>query len=69
MIETLIYLLVVLLVAAVFYWAVTRILSVLPVPEPFRTIILVVFVVIVLLIVLNLFMPFATLGGPHRLGW
>jgi hypothetical protein len=66
MILLLIHLLLVLLVAAVLYWAVTKVLGVLPVPEPFRTIVLVIFVLIVLLIVIDIFVPFA---GGQRLLW
>ena len=66
MIGTLVYLILVLAIFAVLFWAVSKILGVLPIEEPFRTIILVVFVLVVLLIAVDMFFPY--LGG-RRLLW
>jgi len=52
MISALITLLIVLLGLGVLYWAVTTILGALPIPEPFRTVIHVILVVIMCLVVI-----------------
>ena len=61
MVETLITLVVYLLVVGLILWAVTTILNVLPIPDPIRTVINVVMIVILCVIVI-----YALLGIiPH----
>ncbi len=52
MVESLIGLFVYLLVAGLLYWAATTILALVPLPEPIRTVLNVVLVVIICLIVI-----------------
>lgn len=63
MIGTLISLVVYLIIAGLIYWAVQTILSVVPLPEPIRTVINVLMVVILVLIVV-----YALLGLIGGLG-
>src|SRR6516164_9784804 len=57
MIDMLIGLLIALVVVGLIYWAVTAILSVVPLPEPIRTVINVVLIVILVLIVIYALLP------------
>lgn len=62
MIAALISLLIGLLILGIIWWAVTRIFAVLPIAEPFRTVIYVVLVLIACLIVIYLLLGFLP---PH----
>lgn len=57
MIETLVSLVVYLVIAGLIWWAVTTIIAVLPIPEPFRTVINVVLIVILCLILIYALLP------------
>lgn len=61
MIETLIGVVVALLIAGLLWWAVTTILGVLPIPEPIKTVINVVMVVIICLIIIYTLLPLLNL--------
>jgi len=61
MIGLLIYLLVLCLVAGVVWY----ILNLLPIPQPFKQIILVVFLLILLLVILDMFLPLTGMS----MGW
>ncbi len=60
LIHLLIVLIVIGLIFGVCWWAISR----LPIPEPFRTIVTVVFVLIVLLVCLDLLLPMLGVSGP-----
>ena len=62
-VETLITLVIYLIIVGVIYWAVTTILTVVPLPDPIRTVINVVMIVILVLIVV-----YALLGLLPALG-
>lgn len=57
MIETLITLVVYLIIAGLIWWAVTTIVSVIPLPEPIRTVVNVLLVVVLCLIVIYALLP------------
>lgn len=57
MIETLVSVIVYLLVAGLIWWAVTTILGVIPLPEPVKTVINVLLVVVLCLIVIYALLP------------
>lgn len=57
MIETLISVIIYLLIAGLIWWAVTTILGVIPLPEPIKTVINVLLVVVLCLIVIYALLP------------
>lgn len=59
MIETLISIVIYLVVAGLIWWAVTTILAVIPLPEPFKTVINVIMIVILCLILIYALLPLA----------
>lgn len=65
MIDTLISLIVLLIICGVVWWAVTTILGVLPLPEPIKTVINVLMIVVLCLIVIYALVPLIHLGGTH----
>lgn len=64
MISLLIHVLIVLIVLGLLWWAVTRILAVLPIAEPFKTVIYVILVLIACFIVLYMLLPVVGVGMP-----
>lgn len=64
MISLLIHVLIILIVLGLLWWAVTRVLSVLPIAEPFRTVIYVILVLIACFIVLYLLLPLVGMSVP-----
>jgi hypothetical protein len=61
MIPTLINLIIYLLVAGLIWWAVTTILKLLPVPEPIKTVVNVLLIVVLCLILIYALLPLAHL--------
>lgn len=59
MIETLISVIVYLLIAGLIWWAVTTIIGVIPLPEPIKTVVNVLAVVVICLIVIYALLPLA----------
>lgn len=59
LIETLISIVIYLVVAGLIWWAVTTILGVIPLPEPIKTVINVVMIVILCLILIYALLPLA----------
>lgn len=59
MVETLVGLIVLLLIVGLIWWAVTTILGVIPVPEPIKTVINVLLIVVLCLIVIYALLPLA----------
>lgn len=57
MIETLISVIILLIVVGLIWWAVTTILGVMPVPEPIKTVINVLLIVVLCLIVIYALVP------------
>lgn len=57
MIETLISIVIYLIIAGLIWWAITTVLGVLPIPEPIRTVINVIMVVVLCLIVIYALLP------------
>ena len=57
MIETLIAVIIYLIIAGLIWWAVTTILGVIPVPEPIKTVIRVLMIVVLCLIVIYALLP------------
>lgn len=68
MIEILISIVIYLLIAGLIWWAVTTILGVIPLPEPIKTVINVIMIVILCLIVIYALLPLIPGGGGRRLG-
>lgn len=66
MIDTLISLVIYLIIAGLIWWAVTTILGVIPLPEPIKTVINVLMIVILCLIVIYALLPL--IPGGRRLG-
>ncbi len=62
MIETLISVILYLIVAGLVWWAVTTILGVIPLPEPIKTVVRVLMIVVLCLIVLYALMPLLHVG-------
>ena len=63
MIDTLITLVIYLVVLGLIWWAVTTILGVIPLPEPIRTVVNVILIVVLCLIVITLLL--GLLPGHH----
>lgn len=63
MIDTLISLIVLLIVVGLIWWAVTTILGVIPIPEPIKTVINVLMIVVLCLIVIYALVPLINI--PH----
>ena len=57
MIETLISVIVLLIIVGLIWWAVTTILGVIPIPEPIKTVINVLMIVVLCLIVIYALVP------------
>ena len=57
MIETLISIIIYLVIAGLIWWAVTTILGVVPIPEPIKTVIRVLMIVVLCLIVIYALLP------------
>lgn len=66
MVETLISIVIWLIIVGLIWWAVTTILGVLPIPEPIKTVINVILIVILCLIVIFALLPL--LHVPVRVG-
>lgn len=64
MIETLISVVIYLIIAGLIWWAVTTILGVIPLPEPIRTVVNVIMIVVLCLIVIYALLPLI----PHGVG-
>ncbi len=67
MIDVLLSLVIYLIIVGLLWWAATTILSVLPLPEPIKTVVRVVLIVILCLIVI--YALAGLLPPPHRLAW
>jgi hypothetical protein len=67
MIETLISVVIYLIIAGLIWWAVTTILGVIPLPEPIKTVVNVIMIVILCLIVIFALLPLIPGGGHVRL--
>lgn len=67
MIETLISVVIYLLIAGLIWWAVTTILGVIPLPEPIKTVVNVIMIVILCLIVIYALLPLIPGGHSVRL--
>jgi hypothetical protein len=65
MIETLISVVIYLIIAGLIWWAMTTILGVIPLPEPIKTVVNVLMIVILCLIVIYALMPLIPSGGGH----
>ena len=65
MIETLISVVIYLVIAGLIWWAVSTILGVVPLPEPIKTVINVVMIVILCLIVIYALLPLLHVGVGH----
>lgn len=63
MVETLISVIVYLIIAGLIWWAITTVLGVIPLPEPIRTVVNVLLVVVLCLIVIYALMPLL----PHSI--
>lgn len=57
MIETLISVVIYLIIAGLIWWAVTTVLGVIPLPEPIRTVVNVILIVVLCLIVIYALLP------------
>ena len=66
MVETLISVIIYLIIAGLIWWAVTTILGVIPLPEPIKTVINVLMIVVLCLIVIYALLPLIP-GGHVRL--
>lgn len=66
MIEVLISVIIYLLIAGLIWWAVTTILGVIPLPEPIKTVVRVLMIVVLCLIVIYALLPLIP-HGPIRL--
>lgn len=64
MIEVLISVIIYLIVAGLIWWAVTTILGLIPIPEPIKTVINVLMIVVLCLIVIYALLPLI----PHGVG-
>lgn len=67
MIDVLISVLIYLIIAGLIWWAVSTILNVIPLPEPIKTVVNVILIVILCLIVIAALMPLIPGGGNLRL--
>ena len=67
MIEVLISVIIYLLIAGLIWWAVTTILGVIPLPEPIKTVINVLMIVVLCLIVIYALLPLIPGGQAPRL--
>ena len=67
MIETLISVVIYLVIAGLIWWAVTTILGVIPLPEPIKTVVNVLMVVVLCLIVIYALLPLIPGGHGVRL--
>lgn len=66
MIETLISVIIYLIIAGLIWWAVTTILGVIPIPEPIKTVINVLMIVVLCLIVVYALLPLIPTSGIHH---
>ena len=67
MIQVLISVVIYLIIAGLIWWAVTTILAVIPLPEPIKTVVNVIMIVILCLIVIYALLPLIPGGGYHPL--
>ncbi len=67
MIEVLISVIIYLLIAGLIWWAVTTILGIIPLPEPIKTVINVLMIVVLCLIVIYALLPLIPGGGVRVL--
>lgn len=67
MIDVLISIIIYLIIAGLIWWAVTTILGVIPLPEPIKTVINVLMIVLLCLIVIFALLPLLPGGGHLRL--
>lgn len=65
MLGTLIAILITLVVLGVLFWALNRVLAVIPMEEPFRTLVYVVLVVIAVLVAIWVMLQLLGLAGVH----
>lgn len=65
MVATLVSLVIWLIIVGLIWWAVTTILSVLPIPEPVRTVINVILIVVLCLIVIYALLDVVPMAGLH----
>ena len=65
MVEVLISVIIYLLIAGLIWWAVTTILGVIPLPEPIKTVINVLMIVVLCLIVIYALLPLIPGGTAH----
>ena len=66
MIDILISVVIYLVIAGLIWWAVTTILGVIPLPEPIKTVVNVIMIVVLCLIVITALLPL--IPGHHTLG-
>lgn len=64
LIETLIYLIIILIVAGLLFWALQTALAAFPIPQPVRALIQVAFVLVIVLVVLGVLFGGIEVGGP-----
>lgn len=65
MIEILISVAIYLIIAGLIWWAVTTILAIIPLPEPIKTVVNVIMIVILCLIVIYALLPLIPGGAGH----
>lgn len=65
MISTLISIIVFLIIAGLIWWAVTTILGVIPLPDPIKTVVNVLLVVVLCLILIYALLPLANVAVPR----
>ncbi len=65
MIDALITIIIYLIIAGLIWWAVTTILGVIPIPEPIKTVINVLMIVVLCLIVIYALLPLAHMAAPR----
>lgn len=65
MIETLISIVIYLVIAGLIWWAISSILAVVPLPEPIRTVINVIMIVVLCLIVIYALLPLLHVPMTH----
>lgn len=66
MIEVLISIVIYLIIAGLIWWAITTVLGAVPIPEPIRTVINVIMIVVLCLIVIYTLLPLLHVAPLHR---
>lgn len=69
MIDVLINLVILLIICGVIWWAVTQILPLLPLPDPFRRVINVLLILILCLVIIYALLPLLHLAGGGGAGY